>query len=241
MIAVNIDIPASDINAMRNTFARYVQWFRKGPQEAVKKTCVYIVKSLRADTKIGAKARRVVPNPNYININRRGGANKRLRQLGHIKAWYETRGKAPPKDTAEYFMRFAIERYTQRKGTRYIPIPAFGKITEAKQYAKLSMQDQYLIKRRGLAKSSWGWMLGKLGKADGVDQPQISGATEVTSGTTGGAFDSYFVDLINRLSYIRRATRVNVNSVLGRASRNMQGEMERHAKRARQQAGLRAA
>lgn len=241
MIEVNIDIPASDIAAMRNTFARYVQWFRKGPQEAVKKTCVYIVKSLRADTKIGAKARRVVPNPNYVNINKRGGANKRLRQLAHIKAWYETRGKASPKDTAEYFMRFAIERYTQRNGKRHTPIPTFGKITEAKLYAQRSMQEQYLIKRRGLAKSSWGWMLGKFGKADSVGHPQIAGTTEVTSGNIGGAFESYFVDLVNRLSYIRRATGANVNSVLGRASRNMQGEMERHAKHARQQAGLRAA
>jgi hypothetical protein len=241
MIGINIDIPASDLAAMRDAFARYVTWFRKGPQEAVKKTCVYVVRSLRADTKQSAKHRRVVRNPNYVNVNSRRAQNKRLRQLAHIRAWYESRGQAAPKDTAEYFNRYAIERLTQRKGTRYTPVFMAMSITEAKRIAQSSMMDQYMIKRRGLAKSSWGWMLGKLGKQTATDQQQISGTTEVTSGTTGGAFETYYVDLINKLAYIRKATKASVGSVIGRAQRAMKDEMEGHVKRARQQAGLRAA
>lgn len=237
MIAVNMYIPASDIAAMRDTFARYVQWFRKGPEEAVKKTCVYIVRSLRADTKLSPKHRRVVRNPNFVKPT-----SKRARQLQHIKAYYAGKGKGQFKDSAEYFNRYAIERLTQKKGIRYTPIPTLGNMAEARAYAQSTMLDQYLIKKRGLAKSSWGWMLGKLGnRQSGDTQQPISGTTEVSSGTTGGAFDTYFMDLINRLSYIRRATKTNVSSVIGRAQRAMKDEMEGHVKRARQQSGLRAA
>ena len=235
MIGINIDIPASDLAAMRDTFARYVQWFRKGPEEAVKKTCVYIVRSLRADTKLSPKARKVVRNPNY-----KKPTSKRARQLQHIQAWYAAKGKGQFKDTAEYFNRYAIERLTQKKGTRYTAIPTIGTMAEARRYAQSSMLDQYLIKRRGLAKSSWGWMLGKLGKQTATEQGKIAGTTEVNS-SAGGSTDYYFTELINRLSYIRKATKTNVNSVMGRAQRAMKDEMEGHIKRARQQSGLRAA
>jgi hypothetical protein len=237
MISVNVEFPADDIAAMRDTFARYVAWFRKGPQEAVKKTCVYVVRSFRASTRLSAKQRKVVRNPNY-----RKPTSKRARQLQHIRAWYLARGRAAPKDTAEYFDRFAIERLTQRKGTRYTPIRGLAaSVGEAKRIAQATMFDQLQIKRRGLAKSSWGWMLGKLGKSESVDQGPISGTVAVEQGTTGGAFEAYFVDLINRLSYIRRATKASVSGVLGRAQRAMKDEMEGHIKRARQNAGLRAA
>jgi hypothetical protein len=234
MIGINIDVPAEDIAAMRETFARYVSWFRKGPQEAVKKTCVYVVRSLRASTKQSTRHRRVVRNPNFQKPT-----SKRARQLAHIRAWYAARGKAAPRDTAEYFNRYAIERLTQRKGARYTPVFGAVSITEAKRIAQASMMDQYIIKRRGLAKSSWGWMLGKLGKQTTAEQPQINGTTEVTSGTSGGAFETYFVDLINRLSYIRKASKESISGVLGRAQRAMKDEMEGHAKRARERAGLR--
>jgi hypothetical protein len=236
MIGINIDVPESDLAAMRETFRRYVQWFRKGPSEAIKKTCVYVVRSLRADTKRSPERRKVVRNPDYTKPT-----SRRARQLQHIRAYYAGKGQAAPADTAQYFNRYAIERKTQRKGTRYTPIPTIGDIAEARRYAQSSMLDQLTIKRRGLAKSSWGWMLGKLGKRDGVEQQAIGGTTEVTSGVTEGAVEIHFTDLINRLSYIRKATKVNVSSVIGRAQRAMRDEMEGHAKRARQQAGLRAA
>jgi hypothetical protein len=240
VIALNIDVPQADMETMRQTFARYVAWFRKGPEEAVKKTCVYVVRSLRADTNLSAKHRRVVRNPNYINVKSRRAQNKRLRQLAHIKAWYESRGQSAPTDTAEYFNRYAIERLTQRQGARYTPVFGAGSIAEAKRIAQASMSHQYMIKRRGLAKASWGWMLGKLGKQTSTEQAQISGATEVSSGTTGGAFETYFVDLVNKLAYIRKASKASISSVIGRAQRAMVDEMEGHIKRAREQAGLRA-
>lgn len=231
MINLNVTIPEGDIQAMRATFDRYVQWFSKGPKEAVKKTCVYIVRSLRADTKKnGAKFRKVVKNPNYTMPT-----SKRARQVLHIRAYYAGKGKEFT-DTADY-NRYAIQRKTQKKGDKYISIPSIGDITKAREFARSNMMDQLLIKNRGLANSSWGWMLGKLGKKTATTQQQIAQTTEVNESAVK---DSYFAELINRLSYIRKSMKVNTQSVIMRAQKSMIDEMEGHIKRARRESGLRA-
>lgn len=236
MIDVNISIPPQDVAAMNDAFARYVAWFRKGPAEAVKKTCVYIVRSLRASTKTSGKVRRIVKNPAYVKPT-----NKRTRQLQHIRAWYAGKGKDVPADTADYFNRWAIERLRQRGRASYVPLFLAQTKAEAQRMAKRDRPQSYRILRRGLAKSSWGWMLGKLGKPSMVDQAQISGTTEVTETRTGGEFEYHAVSLANKLGYIRKATKANVGTVLERASKAMVDEMEGHVKGARRASGLRAA
>jgi hypothetical protein len=239
MIDVNITVPASDVAAIQATFNKYVAWFNKGPKEAVKKTCVYIVRSLRASTKIGAKVRRIVKNPDYAKTG-----SKRERQLMHIAEWNAAHGR--PVRMPQAFQKYAIQRYWQGG----IDHRAVNGNTSAEARTAAAALDTlkgdrsniYRIAKRGLAKASWGWMLGKLGKRSAPSEDRIServGLTQVTESTGSDLF--VFIDIANKLKYIRKATKANVGSVIARANRAMIDEMEGHVKSARQQSGLRAA
>jgi len=239
MIDVNITIPSQDIAALQATVDRYVQWFRKGPKEAIKKTCVYIVRSLRASTKIGAKNRRIVKNPDYAKTG-----SKRERQLMHIAEWNAAHGR--PSRMPQQFQKYAIQRYGQRGGPWYRGVngDSHAQARAAAQALDVIKGDRsniYRIAKRGLAKASWGWMLGKLGKPSLAEQAEISGTTAVTEGGNTGAFEYSYIDLSNKLNYIRKTLKGNVGSVMSRANRAMIDEMEGHITQARRDAGLRAA
>jgi hypothetical protein len=166
--------------------------------------------------------------------------NRRARQLTYIRAWYQSKGKKAPIDKAEYFDKFAIERLTQGKGNKYYKVKNFpASISEAKKIAESSMLDQLMIKRRGLADSSWGWMLGRLGKQDNTPHKIINGVTNVDD-RSDPSQGSYSVEFQNKLVYIRKAMTTNTTSILFRAGRAMVDEMEGHIKRARVQSGLKA-
>jgi hypothetical protein len=85
-------------------------------------------------------------------------------------------------------------------------------------------------------------MLGKLGKRSAPSEDRIServGLTQVTESPGSDLF--VFIDIANKLKYIRKATKANVSSVMARANRAMIDEMEGHIKQARRDSGLRAA
>jgi peptidoglycan hydrolase-like protein with peptidoglycan-binding domain len=240
MIDVNITIPSQDIVALQATVDRYVQWFRKGPKEAIKKTCVYIVRSLRASTKIGAKTRRIVKNPDYAKTG-----SKRERQLMHIAEWNAAHGR--PSRMPQQFQKYAIQRYGQRGGPWYRGVNG-DTAAQARTAAaaldtiKGDRSNIYRIAKRGLAKASWGWMLGKLGKPSLTEQAEIGGTvTMQPGGSPSGAFEYSYIDLSNKLNYIRKTLKGNVGSVMARANRAMIDEMEGHIKQARRDSGLRAA
>lgn len=60
------------------------------------------------------------------------------------------------------------------------------------------------IRRAGLAKSSWKWMLGKLGRPERAPQAEVAGAVSVTK--IGNTFNPGWM-LENKLSYIQSAIR----------------------------------
>jgi hypothetical protein len=239
MIGINIDVPQQDIAALQSTVDRYVQWFRKGPKEAIKKTCVYIVRSLRASTKLGAKARRIVKNPSYAETG-----SKRERQLMHIAEWCAQHGR--PVRMPQQFQKYAIQRYGQRGGVWYRGVNGDTSAQARSAAAALDTlkgerSNIYRIARRGLAKASWGWMLKSLGKQSTTEQSKIPGTTSVIEGGSAGASETSYIDLSNKLSYIRKALKVNVGSVMARANKAIIDEMEGHIKQAREKSGLRAA
>jgi hypothetical protein len=242
--AINIEVPKSDVDALRDTLERYVESFSKGPREAVKKAAVYIVRSLRSSTKRSPEKRHVVRNPNrYDGTNTQ--SNRFALAHAHIMAWYESHGSSSKRKGVHqswlpplrHIMdrraaaHYAVERYTQKRGKRYIGIPDAlkdGGISEAKATAESRMPKVLNIMRRGTAKSSWGWMLARLGKTDSTEQPIIGGVTQVAELSSR---DAISIELTNSLGYIRKATKANVSGVMGRANRAIIDEIQGHISR----------
>jgi hypothetical protein len=261
VIALNIDVPQADIDAMQAAFQRYVVYYKGNLPKALEKTAVQVIKTLRASTKRSTKHRRIVRNPADFKATK-NGLGKWGRAHAHIMAWYEYHGTGKRTGRTQHWLprlkdlvarksvgKFAIERYTQRKGKQYTPIGGFDpldkvKASDARAMAISKFPKQYNIARRGVAYSSWGWMLGKLGARAATEQaPDTPGLVAATSvdrylapnGETQG------IDLADMVSYIRKATRANVGSVISRATSQMMydmGEITRHAKSA---AGLKGA
>lgn len=78
------------------------------------------------------------------------------------------------------------------------------------------------IRKPALAKSSWKWMVGELGRAVSAPQPKIPGVTTVAR--SGTDFDPVFT-LTNKLGYIETAVRLGrepINTVMDRASRALE-------------------
>lgn len=253
MIAVTIDVPQADVDRMNATLTRYAEYFKGNMPKTLEKTMVKIITALRAGntTIVSDKVRKIVPfrkfaknsgdkflrahdhiRDNYIN---KPSANK----TGHKAAWLPPL-KALGKDGRTATL--AIERYTQSKGIKYTPITAASKVGDAKAIAQFVYPRIYNITRRGLARSSWGWMLRQLRKSVTTDQPEIDGTVSVSrSNISMAGQDNIVIEATNKLNYIRKATKANISTVLARASRMMIDEIEGHKKGAASRAGPRAA
>jgi hypothetical protein len=213
MISATIDFPKEDITALQQMMYRYSAHFNGNAKKTVEGTMVKIITALRADnsTMKSKPARKIVD----WHIPK---------QLAHGDRKYipET--------------RYAIEVFSQ-KGKRMIPVRAKS-MSQAKQIASRFMPNQYNIKKSGLARSSWGWILKQMGKSGAIEQRQISGATDYkpTESISNGVL-SYGISVTNRLSYIRKAMKANITTALARASTMMRKQMERNKRDAAQAIG----
>ena len=125
---------------------------------------------------------------------------------------------------------------------KYAQLFGVDKVGEAKTVAELMYPKQYNISRRGLARSSWAWMLKQLGKTSTAEQAEIGGAVSVSRDAINtGGMENYTIDASNKLNYIRKATKENISSALNRASKMMLDEIEGHKKGAAAKAGRVAA
>ena len=256
MININIDVPQSDLKAMAETFQRYAAYYRNNIPKAIEKTCVQLIKSLRGSTRRSKKTRKVVRNPNRYNASKRQ-TNKFLRMHEHIHDYYEQHGGGSKTGKMKAWIprlkdvrmghkssRWAIEIFTQRKGMRYSPVWGAEKKSDAKGAAPFANPKAFNIRRRGLADSSWGWMLGKLGKANLVDQQEINGlANAIKLNESGGAFEYSGILMHNKLGYIRKAMSgaSPVQTLIARTINQMRRDMGEIHPKAKGAAGLRAA
>jgi hypothetical protein len=204
---------------------------------------------------ISGKVRKIVRNPNKYTGSV-GATNKFMRAHEHIQENYKAHGSpANPTNRRASWLppirdldrkarpaKLAIEIYTQRRGMKYAQIFGIDKVGDAKTVAQLMMPKQYNITRRGLARSSWGWMLRQLKKTASTEQPEINGTVMISrSNISVAGKDNIIIEATNKLNYIRKATKANISTVLARASRMMIDEIEGHTKGAAARAGLRAA
>jgi hypothetical protein len=251
MIALDITVPQADIERMNDTFKRYVDYYKGNFPKAIEKTAVQILKSLAGSTTRANPFRKVVRNPNTKGLRldtHAADIHAHIQQ--HYKWFPGTRHNAkrqgamlraglPPINTLAF--PFAIERFTRRKGLTYVPIKNrwLKGVNEARDYARTNMPRHYQIHTRGLAKSSWGWMLRGFGGGANVEQKQIPGTTEV-SRYMGGNGETMGVNLADMLAYIRKATKSNISTVISRATSQMMYDMGEITRKAKQHAGLSA-
>lgn len=234
MSDVSIQFTPGSLARLRRSAMARSRLLNEDTRKTLVKTSLKVLTALRASARVSKPKRNVVKNPHF-----KKPTSKRARQLHHIQKWYVEHGKAAPGDTADYFNRFAIERLTQNKGTRYLPIPLAGKISEAKQQAERDMPEKYLLNKphgkRGLARASFTWMMGKLGAGGGAEHPEISGVSSVVkSQRTDGAGMVLAIRMQNKLGYIMKALqggRRDVKTALDRARAMLMSDARRALKR----------
>jgi hypothetical protein len=213
MISATIDFPKEDITALQQMMYRYSAHFNGNAKKTVEGTMVKIITALRADNStMKSKPTRKIVDWHIP------------KQLAHGDRKYipET--------------RYAIEVFSQ-KGKRMIPVRAKS-MSQAKQIASRFMPNQYNIKKSGLARSSWGWILKQMGKSGAIEQRQIAGTTDVKKieQVSNGVLQ-FGISATNRLSYIRKAMKANITTALARASTMMRKQMERNKRDAAQAIG----
>jgi hypothetical protein len=246
MIGLNIDVPQRDIDNLNSAFKRFVEYYGGNVKKAVEKTMVQIIKSLSGSTKVSSKKRPIVRNPDP-----RHKTDARMAPLGVFKY-------SQKKDPRKYFSPI---RGTGEYGAaiRYLPgnkvlmrVRNAWEVFSREELESMQMGDRTIqnhkkriIGRSGLAKSSWSWMLGKLGASMAAKQSEIRGTVGITRINDLAGASQYFGILSeNRLNYIRKALiggRQPVETVLARATNNMRSTMGEIGPRAAKSAGLRAA
>ena len=246
MISLDIEVPQKDIDNLNSAFKRFVEFYGGNVKKAVEKTMVQIIKSLSGSTKVSSKKRPIVKNPDT-----RYKTDARMAPLGVFKY-------SQKKNPRKYFSPI---RGTGEYGAaiRYLPgnkvlmrVRGSWEIFTRQELESMQMGDRTIqnhkkriIGRSGLAKSSWSWMLGKLGASMAANQSEIKGSVGVTRMNEQAGAAQYFGILSeNRLNYIRKAFtggRQPVSTVLARATNNMRGMMGEIGPKAAKSAGLRAA
>jgi hypothetical protein len=251
VIDISIAVSQHDVANLDAAFGRLVERFKGNIPRAVEKTTAWIIVSLRARTKESKKTRNIVKNPGeYKGIH----ADKFVRVHGHIQAWYKEHGGTkykkrklawlPPLVEVQSRNPWAIERLMQHGKARYTPIrymdllKRHGK-SEAKAVAQVRNPKTYnMLKfkeggRRGLARASWGWMLGKLGASGGSGAPGRFAGTYSVDRYGNGNDGTTAIISANKLAYIRKAmTRGDITTVLSSATKSILADLERAKKRA---------
>lgn len=247
MISATINFPKEDIDNIQKMLFRYADHLKGNIPKTVEKTMVKIIVALRAanSTMISGKVRKIVTNPNKYRGGKKS-TSRFMRAHDHIQDYYEAHPGAKKTGRKQSWLpkmkdlergslpaKLAIMRYTQRRGIKYFQIFGVDKVADAKAHAELLYPKQYNISRRGLARSSWSWILKQLGKSATAEQEEINGAVNVSkqSGATGG-YENFSITAHNKLNYIKKATKANVSTALSRASKMMQSEIEGHKKSA---------
>ena len=112
--------------------------------------------------------------------------------------------------------RRGVMKYSQNRP------PEFRAYPKSDPPAKDRMR---VIDNRGLARSSWGWMLAKLGKPGGKGRARARALAHVRMRNMGGLNPS--ITLINDLGWIEQAAPGIVNQAAAAAAAGLVGQIER--------------
>lgn len=235
---LDIDFVQGSFDKLRRSAEKRSRLLNEDIKKTLTKTSLKVLTALRASARKSKEFRRIVRNK---ASGSKRSVNRLLRRHGHIQQWYQDHpdarhtsrqgdqlNKGLPRmkdiwDGSAKDAKYAIEKWRQRKSVLLIRISGAQSVKEAKEVARQKMLRQYKIMRRGLAKSSFTWMMGKLGPRSGSQdmQPEIPGATSVrkTATPTGGAW-RLSIKMLNEISYILTSLsggRRDVHTALERA------------------------
>lgn len=207
--ALTVSIDQRSLDRLRRTMQARQKVLNEDIRKTVRKTTMKVLTSLRADAKIAPPKREVTEEGKAISLDDR----KKSFDLDRtIQAWYAAHG-TPDKRRGH----LPTDRYIPRRlrggwewsaiksrfdsERKLLPIPGATKKSEAKA------SNQAKIRNRKLARSSFTWIMGKLGGRDEtpahVEKLGMVAGREYTgrmSGTT--QITRFGVEFENKLKYI---------------------------------------
>lgn len=194
-------------------------------KQAVQMARYYIASSLAATTKVAAKLRKVVPNP-----DQKAKTDGRMAKFGVMK--YDRNGNeyfAPIYRTGE----FGKIRFPNKKTAEWlVRDPVTGEVSKASmstgtdefQVPGIMQDKRRIIGRSGLAKKSWQWAQSRTGEGN------IFNVSSIAVRWSGGEEDPT-ITIFNRLRYAGAAFKTEgeqtLDNVMERAHRKMQFEINR--------------
>jgi hypothetical protein len=240
MIGINIELPERDRAEVGAMVRRFVAFYRGDMGRAVEKTMVRIISALREKTKVSAKIRKIVRNPDP-----RAKTDARRAPFGVMKYSNKRTPReyfSPIRGTGEYG---AAIRYMGRNKVLMRVRGGWEVFTRA-ELESMNMSSRTIqnhpkriIGRSGLAKDSWGWMLGQLGASAALKFTPNNEAVKVTRTTTD---NDVSITADNKLKYIRAALKPGaISTVMQRAKQQMMWDLASDSGRAAIRARMRAA
>jgi hypothetical protein len=213
---------------------------------------VKIIVALRAGntTKRSKEVRRIVKDPKKT-IGGKSYKEKMLRTHEHIQQYYKDHPGAkktgikrpwlPSQKSLKRDPKWAIEMFTQKRGIKYFPLPNLKREDDTASNRKRISESQYSrfynIAKRGLARSSWSWILKRLGKSGSAEQDELINTFSVRK------TDTYLresIEVSNKLSYIKKAMTQNVSTFVERATEMIEYDINKASRYSKKKAGLAA-
>ena len=198
-LAVNLRVTEASLKQFQKAIDRVALETKKSGKDAVIQAAIRVVRSLQARSKPGRKA---------------GGRGKKLRKIIRNPDYDE--GLPLEKDYVGGGAQFLIVAYTQKSKNPNL-IPTNNRDDPRRK-----------IKRAGLMKSSWGWMLKDLGRSTSTKHGKRPGVVTVRKDLSG--FEPNIL-LHNRLKYLTLARPNIVNESIVAASRSLEGHLKEKGKR----------
>jgi hypothetical protein len=191
---LTIQVSQEDADAVARLFDSLKDDFGKSAQQAIVTTGYYVARAFSAKTRQSPKRRRL----HKTTVGTPG-----LSELA-------TRAGISPKQAVGWFGRY-VERYSR------------GELVNRFIARDEDPEKSIVIKRSGLAKKSWLWML------PGIRSGSVEGQ-QVSVRRVGDAYNPGIV-LHDKLPYATQALRSSVGEILSSGERKFVGDMKRMAER----------
>lgn len=230
--ALSVTLDPVAMAKLRRTMMARQKVLNEDIRKSVRKATMKVLVSLRASAKIAPPRRSVVEEQKRFTVEERKHS---FLVDANIQEWYRVsgsperrRGKHLP--VSQYIPRnmrggWLWEAIKSRFPQEHTPLPIPGAKTESD--AKKSPQAK--IQRRKLARSSFTWIMGKLGGASHAEQNEMMGLTTARqyTGRIGQHVTRFGCEFENKVRYILAALKLgpaSVNQALVSARNALHGE-----------------
>lgn len=237
MMDVSIEFAQGSFDRLRRSAQARSRVLNEDMRKTLTKTSLKVLVALRASAKTSPKKRPVQEARQFYFY---GEKEKSARMQERIKTWYAQH--SPASKTGRHLSGYVSA--SQRKGGyqfvavksrkrgEHVLLPIYG----ATKKSEANKSPKRIIRKQGLARSSFTWMMGALGGGGSSQQPEIPGVTSVTKGATQSKTSSTLsVKMSNRLNYILSALKGgkrDVSTALDRARAMLMSDTRRALKKA---------